>query len=64
MVLKFHLMFSVGGLIGWIIIAISIVMGLNLSVFSEAPLWSGFIIWIYIALLLLYIPIREVFKNK
>ncbi len=47
-----------------VIIAITIVMGLNLSIFSEAPLWPGFIIWIYIAFLLAYIPVRHILKKQ
>ncbi|UCH72534.1 MAG: oligopeptide transporter, OPT family [Thermoplasmatales archaeon] len=43
-----------------VLIAIFFVLGINLSVFQEAPLLPGLIVWIYIATLLLYIPIREI----
>jgi putative OPT family oligopeptide transporter len=47
-----------------VIVAILIVMGINLSIFPNAPWWPGLIIWIYIAILLAYIPIREILNNK
>ncbi len=47
-----------------VVIAILIVMGINLSLFSEAPWWPGLLIWIYIAILLAYIPIREILNEK
>lgn len=47
-----------------VIIAILVVMGVQLFVFSEAPWWPGLLIWIYIAALLAYIPIREIINNK
>jgi len=45
-------------------VAILIVMGINLSIFPNAPWWPGLIIWIYIAILLAYIPMREILNNK
>jgi putative OPT family oligopeptide transporter len=47
-----------------VIVAVTIVMGFNLSFFNNAPLWPGLIIWLFIALLLAYIPIREIFWRK
>jgi putative OPT family oligopeptide transporter len=47
-----------------VIVAILIVIGINLSVFPEAPWWPGLLIWGYIAALLAYIPIREIINNK
>jgi putative OPT family oligopeptide transporter len=47
-----------------VVIAIIIVMGINISLFSEAPWWPGLIIWAYIIVLLTYIPIRELIKKK
>ena len=47
-----------------VIIAILIVMGLNLTVFHDAPLWPGLILWVYIAFLLAYIPLRDILKKK
>lgn len=47
-----------------VIIAILIVIGINLSLFTYAPWWPGLLVWIYIALLLAYIPLREVLNTK
>jgi len=45
-----------------VIIAILVVMGINLAVYDTAPWLPGLLVWIYIAVLLAYIPIREI-KN-
>jgi putative OPT family oligopeptide transporter len=63
------LLFSAGLVAGealtGVVIAIMIVIGINLSLFSFAPWWPGLIVWIYIAILLAYIPIREIISmNK
>ena len=47
-----------------VVIAILIVLGINLSIFDNAPWLPGIIVWIYIAVLLAYIPIREIINNK
>ncbi len=47
-----------------VVIAIIFVMGINLAIFKEAPWWPGILIWIYIAVLLAYIPLREIIKNN
>ncbi len=47
-----------------VVIAVLIVTGINLSLFTEAPWWPGLIVWIYIAILLAYIPIREILNEK
>jgi uncharacterized oligopeptide transporter (OPT) family protein len=47
-----------------VIIAILVVMGINLAIFDSAPWLPGLLIWIYIAVLLAYIPIRELIHNK
>ena len=41
-----------------VIIAILVVMGINLAIFDTAPWLPGIIVWIYIAILLAYIPVR------
>ncbi len=46
-----------------VIIAILIVAGIQLNVFETAPWWPGLLIWSYIAILLAYIPIREIINN-
>jgi hypothetical protein len=40
------------------------VLGINLALFQNPPLWPGLILFIYIAVLLAYIPIREVIGKK
>lgn len=66
--LRTGLLFSAGLVAGealtGVIIATLIVLGVNLTVFKEAPWWPGLIIWIYIAILLAYIPIREIIKSR
>ena len=47
-----------------VIVAIFIVVGINFSVFPIAPWWPGLLIWIYIVLLLAYIPIRIIINKK
>ncbi len=47
-----------------VVIAILIVLGINLAVFTHAPWWPGIIIWLFIALLLFYIPLREILNKK
>jgi uncharacterized oligopeptide transporter (OPT) family protein len=42
-----------------VLIAILIVMGIGIAIFSEAPWLPGIVIWTYIAILLAYIPLRE-----
>ena len=47
-----------------VVIAVLIVLGINLTVFKFAPWWPGLLIWIFIAFLLGYIPLREILNNK
>jgi putative OPT family oligopeptide transporter len=47
-----------------VIIAILVVMGINLAIFDNAPWLPGLIIWIYIAVLLAYIPMRGIMQKK
>jgi len=46
-----------------VVIAILIVMKIDFTIFNEAPWWPGFLIWLYIALLLAYIPIKNLVKK-
>ena len=46
-----------------VLIAILVVMGVNLKIFDTAPWLPGLLIWIYIAVLLAYIPIKTVLKK-
>ena len=47
-----------------VVIAILIVIGINLTIFTHSPWWPGLIIWIFIGILLAYIPIRNIIANK
>ena len=47
-----------------VIIAILVVMGINLAIFDSAPWLPGLIIWAYIAVLLAYIPLRELVNKN
>ena len=47
-----------------VIIALLIVSGINLTLVGSAPWLPGLIIWIYIAILLAYIPLREIKNSK
>jgi len=47
-----------------VLIAVIIVLGIDLTVFTYAPWWPGLLIWIFIAILLGYIPLRHITMNK
>jgi len=47
-----------------VVVAVLIVLGINLTLFQNPPLWPGLVLFIYIAALLAYIPIREVIGKK
>ncbi len=66
-VIRTGLLFTAGLVAGealmGVLVAILFVIGINLSVFKEAPALPGLLIWMFIALLLAYIPIREILKK-
>ena len=47
-----------------VIIAILVVMGINLAILDNAPWLPGFLIWVFIAILLAYIPLRELIQKN
>ncbi|MFO7676969.1 MAG: oligopeptide transporter, OPT family [Thermoplasmatota archaeon] len=47
-----------------IIVAVLVVLGINLSLYTQAPWWPGLIIFLFIAVLLAYIPLREIINDK
>jgi putative OPT family oligopeptide transporter len=47
-----------------VVIALLIVIGIDLSMISISPWWPGLLIWAFIALLLAYIPLREILNKK
>jgi len=46
-----------------VIVAFLIIGGISFSLFEFPPIWPGLILWLFIALLLAYIPLREIFAN-
>lgn len=47
-----------------VFIALLFVVGINLNIFDTAPWLPGLLVWIYIAVLLAYIPMRIVLNKK
>jgi len=47
-----------------VVIAILIVTGINISIFDSSPWLPGLLIWIFIAIILAYVPIREIINNN
>jgi putative OPT family oligopeptide transporter len=47
-----------------VLVAVLIVIGIDLTVFNYAPWWPGLLIWLFIVILLAYIPIRQFNKIK
>jgi putative OPT family oligopeptide transporter len=47
-----------------VVIALLIVVGIDLSIMSVSPWWPGLLIWGFIALLLAYIPLREILNKN
>ena len=47
-----------------VIVAFLIIGGINLSIFDYPPIWPGLLLWIFIAILLAYIPLRELFADE
>jgi uncharacterized oligopeptide transporter (OPT) family protein len=61
------LLFSAGLVAGealmGVVVAVLVVVGIQLSMFDNIPWWPGLLVFAYIGLLLLYIPIRGAFKG-
>jgi len=47
-----------------VIVAFLIIGGIDLSIFSYPPILPAILIWIFIAVLLAYIPLRELIVTK
>ena len=48
-----------------VIVAFLIIGGLSFSVFTYPPIWPSILVWVFIAVLLAYIPLREIYaKDK
>ncbi len=62
-VVRTGLLFTAGLIAGealtGVIVAFIIIAGLNITLFKYPPILPGFLLWLFIALLVFYIPIRE-----
>jgi uncharacterized oligopeptide transporter (OPT) family protein len=47
-----------------VIVAFMIIGGINLAMFTYPPILPAILIWLFIAILLAYIPLREIFANN
>ncbi|RLF29318.1 MAG: oligopeptide transporter, OPT family, partial [Thermoplasmata archaeon] len=47
-----------------VLVAVLIITGIDLRICNNAPWWPGLLIWIYIAVLLAYIPLREIMQKN
>lgn len=47
-----------------VIVAFLIIGGVDLSIFTYPPVWPALLLWLFIAVLLAYIPLREVIGKK
>jgi putative OPT family oligopeptide transporter len=68
-IIRTGLLFTAGLIAGealtGVIVAFIIITGLNIIIFDFPPIIPGFLLWIFIAILVFYIPLREVYiKNK
>ena len=45
-------------------VAFLIIGGVNLAIFDYPPVWPAVLIWLFIAVLLAYIPLREIFAKE
>ncbi len=66
-IIRTGLLFTAGLIAGealmGVIVAFLIIGGINLEIFAHAPALPAIIIWLFIAALLAYIPLREIFAN-
>jgi len=47
-----------------VLVAFLIIAGIDLAIFDFAPVLPGLLLWLFVALLLFYIPLREIFANE
>lgn len=66
-VVRTGLLFTAGLIAGealtGVIVAFIIIAGLNITVFQYPPVLPGVLLWTFIAILVLYIPLREIYKT-
>ncbi len=66
-IIRTGLLFTAGLIAGealtGVIVAFIIIAGLQITVFDIPPVLPGLLIWLFIALLVFYIPLREIYKK-
>ncbi len=67
-IIRTGLLFNAGLIAGealtGVIVAFIIISGLNIQIFDSPPIYPGFLIWLFIAVLVFYIPLREIFNKE
>jgi len=67
-IIRTGLLFTAGLIAGealtGVIVAFIIISGLNIRMFETPPTWPGLILWLFIALLVFYIPLRRIYNDK
>ncbi|MEM0492816.1 MAG: oligopeptide transporter, OPT family [Candidatus Thermoplasmatota archaeon] len=67
-IIRTGLLFTAGLIAGealmGVCVAFLIVLGLHMEIFPYPPWWPSFLLWVFIAVLLAYIPLREIFVEK
>jgi len=66
-IIRTGLLFTAGLIAGealtGVIVAFIIIAGLNIVMFEFPPIFPGLILWLFIALLIFYIPLRELLNK-
>jgi putative OPT family oligopeptide transporter len=67
-IVRTGLLFTAGLIAGealtGVIVAFIIISGLNIVIFENPPIIPGLVIWVYIAILVFYIPLRVIYTKK
>jgi putative OPT family oligopeptide transporter len=67
-IIRRGLLFTAGLIAGealtGVIVAFIIIAGLDLTIFKIPPIIPGVLLWVFIALLVFYIPLRELYNKK
>jgi len=67
-VIRTGLLFTAGLIAGealtGVAVAFLIIAGIDLAIFGNAPILPGVLIWLFIAILLAYIPLRNIFAER
>ena len=67
-IIRSGLLFTAGPIAGealtGVIVAFIIIAGLNIVMFEFPPILPGLLLWLFMALLVFYIPLRVLFNRK